>query len=116
MKIYQGYVDVDGDAHISVIDGENKRPLKHIVRHSPTGFSWGYLGSGPADTALSILTDCLGEETANSLYMRFKSEHVATWPYKPGICFEVAEEHIKFWADIQSDESLSGICGCWVKL
>ena len=31
--------------------------LKHIVKHSPDGFQWGYMGSGPADLALSILTD-----------------------------------------------------------
>nr|PZM89394.1 MAG: hypothetical protein DIU77_19195 [Thermocrispum agreste] len=37
----------------------NGRPLGHVVRHSPTGFEWGYDGSGPADLALSILTDYL---------------------------------------------------------
>lgn len=31
--------------------------LPHIVHHSPTGFEFGYLGSGPADLALSILAD-----------------------------------------------------------
>jgi len=31
--------------------------LKHIVRHSPDGFQWGYGGSGPSDLALSIMTD-----------------------------------------------------------
>src|SRR5512135_81505 len=31
--------------------------LRHLVKHSPTGFSWGYGGSGPADLALSILRD-----------------------------------------------------------
>lgn len=28
--------------------------------HSPTGFNWGYGGSGPADLALSLLMDALG--------------------------------------------------------
>jgi hypothetical protein len=35
-------------------------PLPHVVRHSPTGFEWGYGGSGPADLALSIVCDVLG--------------------------------------------------------
>lgn len=35
-------------------------PLPHVVRHSPTGFEWGYPGSGPADLALSIVCDVLG--------------------------------------------------------
>ena len=29
-------------------------PLPHLVRHSPTGFEWGYRGSGPADLALAL--------------------------------------------------------------
>ena len=101
MKIYQGYVDFSNNAHINVIDGENVKPLKHVVRHSPTGFSWGYGGSGPADTALSILTDCLGEKIANSLYGQFKWDFVAAWSFNPGICFEITEDQIRFWVDIQ---------------
>ena len=44
---------------ITVQDTLGVRPLKHIVRHSPTGMEWGYGGSGPSDTALSILADYL---------------------------------------------------------
>ena len=32
-----------------------REPLPHILRHSPTGFEFGYGGSGPADLAFSIL-------------------------------------------------------------
>ncbi|NTY62141.1 DUF6166 domain-containing protein [Mycolicibacterium sphagni] len=35
--------------------------LPHYVKHSPTGFSWGYAGSGPADLARSLLIDALGD-------------------------------------------------------
>jgi len=35
--------------------------LHHIKHHSPTGFEWGYGGSGPADLALSILAHHFGE-------------------------------------------------------
>src|SRR3954469_14004176 len=43
----------------------NKRlvPLAHHVRHSPTGFGWGYAGSGPADLSRSILLDAFGTES-----------------------------------------------------
>ena len=34
--------------------------LQHVVRHSPTGMNWGYVGAGPCDTALSLLLDVLG--------------------------------------------------------
>lgn len=40
-------------------DGTQLGPLKHWVRHSPAGFSWGYGGSGPSDTARSLLLDAL---------------------------------------------------------
>jgi hypothetical protein len=55
--------------------------LKHIVRHSPTGMEFGYGGSGPADLALSILTDVFGGrvELADLYYMDFKFELVAGW-------------------------------------
>lgn len=41
-------------------DGQPTRLLRHVVRHSPTGFAWGYAGSGPADLARSLLVDALG--------------------------------------------------------
>ncbi len=55
-------------------------PLPHIVRHSPTGFEWGYLGSGPADLAYAILADYAGEDVAERLAVRFKEEVVARLP------------------------------------
>jgi len=75
-KIYHG-------RRISEAGGQpafvNNKPLKHIVKHSPTGFNWGYGGSGPADLALSILADCVGLETAEKHYQRFKWDYVAKW-------------------------------------
>lgn len=36
-------------------DGRTQTNVPHlIVQHSPTGFEWGYGGSGPADLALNI--------------------------------------------------------------
>ena len=43
------------------------RPLElclDLFNHSPTGFEWGYRGSGPAQLALAILADHLGEDAA----------------------------------------------------
>jgi hypothetical protein len=31
------------------------------LRNSPTGFGWGYGGSGPAQLALALLADSLGD-------------------------------------------------------
>lgn len=35
-----------------------------VRQHSPTGFSWGYNGSGPHQTALAICLDLLADESA----------------------------------------------------
>ena len=40
--------------------------LRHVVHHSPTGLEWGYGGSGPADTALSILADYFEESPTHA--------------------------------------------------
>src|SRR3990172_3453263 len=54
----------DGEYDILVVplrNGGVVRSLHHVIFHSPTGFCWGYAGSGPADLSLSILCDMLGE-------------------------------------------------------
>lgn len=59
----------------------NGRPLEHVVLHSPTGFSWGYGGSGPADLALSILADYTGDLVlAQQLHQQLKWDVVSRWP------------------------------------
>ncbi len=56
-------------------------PLRHVVRHSPTGFEWGYAGSGPADLALSILLDFTrDEDLAHRLHQDFKFTFVCRFP------------------------------------
>jgi hypothetical protein len=57
-------------------------PLHLDLRsHSPTGFAWGYSGSGPAQLALALLMDATGdEELALAHYQEFKRQQVAGWP------------------------------------
>ncbi len=47
-------------------DGRRSLLERRIVWHSPTGFEWGYAGSGPADLALNLLVDALLEGGARS--------------------------------------------------
>lgn len=50
-----------------------------VVNHSPTGFEWGYSGSGPAQLALALLLDYYDDEqVARLYYMQFKAEVVST--------------------------------------
>jgi len=55
-------------------------PSLGIWNHSPTGFSWGYEGSGPAQLALAILLLVTNEPTAVRLHQDFKREVIARLP------------------------------------
>jgi hypothetical protein len=51
-----------------------------IRNHSPSGFNWGYGGSGPAQTALAICLEAFKDvHMAESLYQLFKWTYVSTW-------------------------------------
>jgi hypothetical protein len=73
------------------------------VNHSPTGFEWGYYGSGPSQLAYAILRsyfeleDKLDIPTAISQakrhYMRFKGEFVA----KFGEEWELTSAWLEVW-------------------
>jgi hypothetical protein len=49
-----------------------------LMNHSPSGFEWGYGGSGPAQLALAVLLDYTGDEAfALDHYQEFKTEVVS---------------------------------------
>jgi hypothetical protein len=81
-------IDRDGikDADRIVTNGTGKtlnlQASLRVVNHSPTGFCWGYSGSGPAQLALAILLDHFNgdKERALSLYQDFKSKVIAGLP------------------------------------
>jgi hypothetical protein len=65
------------------VNGRPLNPRLDLYNHSPTGFEWGYCGSGPAQLALAILADHLGDdEQAFNLYQRFKWAVIAELPRK----------------------------------
>jgi len=48
-------------------------PLRlDLFNHSPTGFEWGYGGSGPAQLALAICSQLFGDEQALKCYQTVK--------------------------------------------
>lgn len=51
-----------------------------VRNHSPTGFEWGYGGSGPAQSALAICLKILPQRwMAEALYQSFKFRFVSCW-------------------------------------
>lgn len=112
MKTYRGYRQmtrgtaggkvVTFECVVTVEDGPN-RPARrlelftHLRNHSPTGFEWGYFGSGPAQLALALVADCCGEDLARpGIYQGVKRGLVACLPNDGWI---LREEQIQFHVD-----------------
>jgi hypothetical protein len=111
-KAYCARRALDGECRIVVVSSNwhNKMissPLHHVVKHSPSGFEFGYAGSGPADTSLSILADYFGERPTKDdvyygrgkavhppLYQQFKRDFIAPAPEEG---FTITSDQIKAW-------------------
>ena len=78
-KRYEGHRE--GYAVIVTVNGRRLNPRHDLWNHSPTGFEWGYGGSGPAQLALAILADHLGnDQQAFDFHHRFKWAVTAELP------------------------------------
>lgn len=90
------------DVYVRVISDDNEAgreyQLPHHVRHSPTGFEWGYGGSGPGELARCILIDFFDGDTerADACYQDFKSDIIA--PIKDD-CWTISSADIEKWVD-----------------
>ena len=97
MKTYKGR----REGRIIQVTVNNGRPLAprfDLRNHSPTGFEWGYCGSGPAQLALALLVDHLAEdEEAVALYQDFKRVVVAQLPYRG---WELTSSQMNAWLEI----------------
>jgi hypothetical protein len=102
-KIYRG--EPGGKVKVILPSGRS-RPLRHILLDSPTGFAWGYEGSGPADLAMSLLCDVLGERPSKRqlIYGQFKAyphhqdferQIVAKWNLSDG--FQINGKEVIDW-------------------
>jgi hypothetical protein len=97
MKTYTGKRTASGT--IVTVNGQPLNPRNDIRCHSPTGFEWGYGGSGSAQLALAILTDHIGDDRiAQAYYQDFKWQVIApiqtpTW--------SLTEEQVAEWLAAQ---------------
>lgn len=78
MKTYEarvfGNVFIEGDGPSRPLP-----PCLGLCSHSPTGFAWGYNGSGPAQLAFAIIFDLTGNAAAAHRYhQQFKARAIAT--------------------------------------
>ncbi len=82
-KSYVGRRNKADKCEVKVVQGHTTRnlPLARDVHNHSQGFEWGYGGSGPAQLALAILVDCLGDaERARTLYQAFKFRVIGKLP------------------------------------
>ena len=84
--VYTGFHS-QGVCKIRRQDPDGKRttlrlaPSLKVWNHSPSGFNWGYGGSGPAQTALALLLDWTRDaQLAKRMHKSFKWLIVARWP------------------------------------
>ena len=76
MKVYRGGRSLDGA--VATVDGRPLSPRYDLKRLSATGFEWTYQGAGPAQLALAMLADHLGDDArALALYEPFMAGVVA---------------------------------------
>ena len=81
MAIYEGTRVEPLKCEVTV-DGKLLDPRLDLWNHSPTGFEWGYGGSGPAQLALAILSHHLVDgERAVQLHQKFKWLVVSELPH-----------------------------------
>ena len=77
----------------------DNRPLRarlDLRSHSPAEFEWGYGGHGPAQLALAILADHLGnDEEALNLYQRFKWAVIAELPRHGWVLTSREVDHVQ---------------------
>ena len=76
MKTYAGGRSLDGA--VVIVDSRRLDPRYDLKKLSPTGFEWTYEGAGPAQLALAILADHLGDDQrALALYEAFMRRVIA---------------------------------------
>lgn len=96
MKRYQGrraghVIDV-------TVDGRPLDPRLDLCSHSPTGFEWGYGGSGPAQLALALIADHTGnDDEAVTLHQDFKRLVVARFAFRS---WELTGEQLDAWLEV----------------
>lgn len=93
MKTYAGRCD--DKTETVTVDGIPLDPRFNLAMHSPSGFSWGYGGSGPAQLAIAILADCVGIDNAKRFYQDFKWQIVCGWELREP--WTITETEIRAW-------------------
>ena len=81
--VFRGYHDSTapvGEEYSVTVNGEILAKRYDLLSASPSGFSWGFSGSGPSQLAIAMLAHAFGDEFAFEHYQQFKREVVSELP------------------------------------
>ncbi len=110
--IYEGHRRSEGGPQEVTIRNEPEGsvvPLhpawsQRLRNHSPDGFQWGYLGSGPAQLALALLLDCTRDEQLSLRhYQDFKFIVIAVFNDD----WAITQDEILNWLDSREPRILA---------
>lgn len=112
MKIYNMYIDCEKNEYRANVLNRGEQTIKELdprldcVRHSPTGFCWGYAGSGPSQLAFAILADATRcDELALKHYREFTSSVVGVKQMTRG--WSITDGEVCQWIRERETEALS---------
>ena len=104
MARYLGWRSLSGEC-VVMVDGAALDQRLDLYSHSPTGFEWGYGGSGPAQLALAILAHHLpNANDALALHQEFKW----SWVFFFGPTWEMTSAQIEAWVQRKRQQIRSG--------
>lgn len=69
-----------GGQIVVTADGKTMDYRYDLLSASPSGFEWGYGGSGPAQLSVALLAHALNDEVAVTYYQQFKREVISQLP------------------------------------
>lgn len=65
-----------------------------LANHSPTGFAWGFSGSGPGQLALAILAHALEGDSARALRLHQPFKRVVIAQLSQSRAFELSRDEV----------------------
>ena len=90
-----------GEEYTATVNSHECFPKRYdLLSVSPSGFSWGFSGSGPSQLSLAILAHTYNDEFACEYYQRFKQE-VVTELTEEG--WTLTKQDLDEWREVSID-------------
>lgn len=80
------------------VDGQTVTNVPPRISYYNRGFEWGYLGRGPKELALNILSLFVDKEQAFDLHLEFYLQFITVLPYEGGT---ILKEQVLSWLEVQ---------------